>query len=182
MFEIFAAQECSHVIVPEASELAMQYYRSGNILWIVDLVWSLLVPLLFLFTGLSGKLGAIAQNLGKKWCFSLVIFLALFIAINQFISFPLDFYEGYIREHQYGLSTQTFGRWLGNFGKGTVVLFVTASAFVWIFLFACEEKPQEMVVLWEFGRNRISSLFGFHKANLGRPSFPSFRADEGSTA
>ena len=148
MFEILAAQECSHVMVPEASELAMQYYRSGNVLWIVDLVWSFLIPLLFLFTGLSGRLGTIAKNVGKKWYFSFVVFLALFIGINQLISFPLDFYEGYIREHQYGLSTQTFARWLGNFGKGTFVLFVTSSAFLWIFYLLVEKSPKRW---WFYG-------------------------------
>jgi len=35
--------------------------------------------------------------------------------------FPLTVYEDYIREHQYGLATQTFGPWMGDQMKGLLV-------------------------------------------------------------
>ena len=31
--------ETAPVAVPEPSEKALQYYRSGNVLWAVDIVW-----------------------------------------------------------------------------------------------------------------------------------------------
>ena len=39
-------------------------------------------------------------------------------------------YEGYIREHQYGLATQTFGPWLGDQFKGLLVGIVLGGLIV----------------------------------------------------
>src|SRR5688572_25438204 len=113
--------ECANVAVPEASELAMDYYKSGNILWIFQQLWSLAVPLLFLLTGLTGKLGTFSDKWGKKWYPSLLIYLILFIGLYQLLNLPLDYYSDYVRQHTYGLSTQSLGRWFGNWGKSILV-------------------------------------------------------------
>ena len=57
------------VAVPEMSEKARRYYDSGNVLWFVNLIWGLLIPILFLVTGFSAKMRDWAQRLGKKWFF-----------------------------------------------------------------------------------------------------------------
>jgi Zn-dependent protease with chaperone function len=134
--------ECAQVAIPEASEQAMRYYKSGNILWIVSLAWSLIVPLLFLVTGFSGKLCKFSEKVGKKWFFSLSIYLILFIALYQLLNFPLDFYADYIREHQYGLSTQTLARWFENYGKALIVTMIGSIAFVWIFYLLLKKSPR----------------------------------------
>lgn len=141
MLEGLLAQ-CAQVAVPEATEQAMRYYWSGNILWILQQFWSFAVPLIFLFTGLSGKLSHFAARVGRNWYFTLVVYLALFIAIYQLLNLPLDFYASYIREHQYGLSTQPLGRWFGNYGKGFLVAFIAASLFVWIFYLLLKKSPK----------------------------------------
>ena len=112
MFEIFfsviSATNYTNVAVPEATEQAMSYYHSGNVLWTLQWAWILIIPLLFLSTGFSAKLGAFAEKYGKKWFFSTSLYLIIFVAIYQLLNLPLDFYANYVREHEYGLSTQTF--------------------------------------------------------------------------
>ena len=39
-------------------------------------------------------------------------------------TFPLTLYEGYFREHAYGLSNQNFMAWLGDFGIGLALTLV----------------------------------------------------------
>ena len=150
MFEtlLAALPECSHVAVPEATEQAMRYYRSGNVLWFLGQLWSLGVPLLFLVSGFTGKLSALSQRWGKKWYFTIVIYLALFILLSTLLNFPLDFYAGFIREHAYGLSTQSFGRWVSNYGKGVMVTIISAAAFVWIFYLLLKKSPRRW---WLYG-------------------------------
>src|SRR5580704_15095114 len=117
MLEIFAAlPECAQVAVPEASEQAMRYYHSGNILWIVGQAWSLIVPLLFLLWGFTGKMSGFAQRWGRNWYFTIVIYLFFYLALSQLLQFPLDFYTEFLRQHDYGLSTQTLSRWFDNYG------------------------------------------------------------------
>ena len=50
------------VAVPEPSEKALSYHRSGNILWAVGLLWSVIVPVAFLWTGFSARIRVIAYN------------------------------------------------------------------------------------------------------------------------
>jgi hypothetical protein len=151
MIEFFI-QMCSQIEVPEASSKAMSYYHSGNILWIVQWAWALIVPLLLLITGCSRKLGALATKWGKNWFCSILVYLSLFVVLYQLLNLPVDFYVNYIMEHEYDLSTQSFGRWLDNYGKLTLVLFVSAAAFTWIFYLLLKKSPRR----WWF----YSSLVG----------------------
>jgi STE24 endopeptidase len=46
--------------------------------------------------------------------------IALFLIVTAghvAVSFPLSFYSGHLLEHRYGLSTQSFDRWLGRYVK-----------------------------------------------------------------
>lgn len=149
MLDIIAAlPECAQVAIPEASELAMRYYNSGNILWIVNQAWSLIVPLLFLLWGFTGKLSRFAERLGRKWYFVIVIYLVLYLTISQILNFPLDYYAGYLRQHEYGLSTEALGHWFSNYGKSFLIGLIGAAAFVWIFYLVLKKSPRRW---WFYG-------------------------------
>jgi STE24 endopeptidase len=156
-FAMTAVSECAHVAVPAATEQAMRYYESGNLLWIVQQAWGLIVPLLFLLTGFSGSLGRFSEKWGKKWFFAIVIYLILFIALSNLLYLPLDFYSDYIRQHAFGLSSQTIGRWLDSYGKGTLVTMITSVLFVWIFYLLLKKSPRR----WWFYSTLVSIGIGF---------------------
>ena len=61
--------ETAPVAVPEPTEQAMQYYRSGNWLWLVEPAWSITVFVLLLATGFSAALRNVARRLGRTWFF-----------------------------------------------------------------------------------------------------------------
>jgi len=69
--------ETAPVAVPEPSEQAMRYYRSGNVLWFVEQAWSIAVLVLLLATGLSATLRNAARRIGRNWFFTIVIYFAL---------------------------------------------------------------------------------------------------------
>jgi Zn-dependent protease with chaperone function len=144
----FLAAACSEVAVPEASEQAIRYYNSGNVLWIVGQAWGLIIPLLFLFWGWTGKISNLAQRWGRNWYFIIVIYLAIYLALTQILNFPLDIYSDYFRQHEYGLSTQTFGRWFANYGKSFLVGLIGAAAFIWIFYLLLKKSPRRW---WFYG-------------------------------
>jgi Zn-dependent protease with chaperone function len=147
--------------VPEATEDAIRYYRGGNALWAFEQIWGWLIPILLLVTGWSGKLGALSQKWGQKngiaWFFSIALYLVLFIAIYQLLFFPYDYYTGYVRQHAYGLSTQTFGRWLTNDIIGVVVLMISSIAFVWIVYLLIKKSPRR----WWFYSSLASIAVSF---------------------
>ena len=52
---------------PSPSALAIRWYQSGNVLWIVTQAWALAVLALLMFTGLSAKMRNWANGLGRTW-------------------------------------------------------------------------------------------------------------------
>jgi STE24 endopeptidase len=130
------------VPVPEPSEKALSYYRSGTILWIVGIIWGLLIPALFLFTGLSARIRSWAKRLGRKWFFVIGIYFAIFSVINFVLYLPLIYYEDFVREHAYGLSNQTLGKWLGDSLKGVLISMVIGFLILWVPYMLLRKSPR----------------------------------------
>jgi len=86
-------------------------------LW--DFLWSSAVLLLVLRLGWSAKMRDRAERLagmlpGWLGWLRAPFYWAQLSAVIAVLQFPLAAYEGYFREHKYGLATQTFGPWLGD--------------------------------------------------------------------
>jgi Zn-dependent protease with chaperone function len=137
-----APEEEAPVPVPPPSDKALAYYRSGNVLWIVDLVWGLLIPALFLFTGFSARIRNWAQKLGRKWFFVVGIYFVIFLILNSIIDLPLSYYEGFVREHAYGLSNQTLAKWTSDELKSLAVGIGGGFLFLWVPYLLLKKSPR----------------------------------------
>jgi Zn-dependent protease with chaperone function len=137
-----ASEESAPVAVPVPSEKAMDYYNSGNILWVVDTLWGILIPALFLFTGFSARIRDWAQKIGKKWFLVIGIYFLLFSIVTFVVGLPLSYYEEFIRQHAYDLSNQTFGKWLGDSLKALMVSSVIGFLFLWLPYLALKKSPK----------------------------------------
>lgn len=139
---IMAQEETGPVAVPEMSEKAARYYRSGNVLWFVNLVWGMLIPALFLFTGFSARIRNWAQQLGRKWFFVIGLYFIIFTVINFIIDLPLSYYQGFVRQHAYDLSNQTFGKWFGDSLKELMVGLAMGVLFLWVPYLLLKKSPK----------------------------------------
>ncbi len=149
--------ESGNVIVPPASDKAMSYYNSGNVVWILGTVQGLLLPLLLLFTGISARMRNLARKIGKKWFFTIVIYYAIFSITMFFLEFPLDYYAGFIRPHDYGLSNQSFFRWGGNNLKSLGLDILGGAVFLWIPYLLLKRSPRR----WYLYSGLLSIPFAF---------------------
>lgn len=120
------------VPVPEASELAMSYYRSGMVWWGIQSVWGFVVLGAILWSGASAWLRTHAQRIGRKWFFTLALYAAGFTVATWLIDMPLCYLYGYAREHAYGLSNQTLGKWFGDSLTSLGVSVIMTSLVVWV--------------------------------------------------
>ena len=109
------------VPVPEPSEKAVHFYRSGIVWWLVGEGWSWLVPALILLTGFSSWLGRLTKRIGRWEVCATFVFVLLYLLICYALSFPLSYFRGFVRLHDYGLSNQTFARWLDHSIKAMLV-------------------------------------------------------------
>jgi Zn-dependent protease with chaperone function len=130
------------VAVPEPTPQALSYYRSGNVLWIVDNIWGLLVPAVFLFTGFSGVLGRWAHRVGKRWFIAIGLYFIAFSAITSVIDLPLVYYESFVREHAYGLSNQTLAKWTTDQLTSFAIGIVAGVAFLWVPYLLLRKSPR----------------------------------------
>lgn len=136
------AADNSPVAVPEPSAKALRYYHSGNVLWFVNFFWGLLIPALFLFTGFSAKIRDWAQRLGRKWFWVIGLYLVIFTLINFLLDFPLSYYQGFVRQHSYELSNQTFGKWFGDEIKSLLVGLMGGVLFLWVPYLLLKKSPR----------------------------------------
>jgi Zn-dependent protease with chaperone function len=137
-----SAQSTAPVPVPEPSEKALSYYRSGIVLSVVTILWGLLIPALFLFTGFSARIRDWAKRIGKLWFFIIGVYFAIFLIINFVIDLPLSYYQGFARQHAYGLSTQTLGKWFSDQITGLAIGIIAGSLFLWIPYLLLKKSPR----------------------------------------
>src|SRR5262249_40394634 len=130
-----------YVEVPSPSEKALSYYHSSNILWLINTAWGIGIPCLFLFTGLSARIRTWAQRIGRKWFFTVCLYFLILWILVYFIDWPLNYYEGFIRPHAYGLSNQTFGKWLGDSLKILLLGLVSGCLFLWVPYLLLDKSP-----------------------------------------
>lgn len=90
------------------------YFEGGQwlILWDAVLLSGILVALLK--TGISARMRSVARRVTSWPGVHVLVYWAELALVVSLGTFPLTVYEDFYREHLYGLSTQTFGQWLGE--------------------------------------------------------------------
>jgi Zn-dependent protease with chaperone function len=130
------------VAVPEPTEQAKAYHRSGNVLWVLDTAWALVLPALLLWTGLSARMRDWARRAGRYWFFTVALYWVLFTIITTVIDLPRAYYEGFVRQHAYGLSNQTLGKWTSDQFAGLGVTLVIGALFLWVPYLLLAKSPR----------------------------------------
>lgn len=134
--------DASPVAVPEPSSKAVSFYHSTMLLIALVILWNLLILVGFLFTGFSAKLRSWAEQVGRQWYFSYAIYCAAFCLIYFLLLLPLIYYGRFILLHHYGLSNQSFARWLSNSAKGAAILLLIGLAAGWIPFVIIKKSPR----------------------------------------
>ncbi|WP_337176825.1 M48 family metallopeptidase [Paludisphaera sp.] len=114
---VVVVDESTPVAVPEPSEKAMAFYRSGMWLWAFNRVWAIALPTVILFSGASARLRDFAARVRWGWPATVAVYVPLYLLLTALVSLPINFYQGFVRLHAYGLSNQTLGKWAGDHVK-----------------------------------------------------------------
>jgi Zn-dependent protease with chaperone function len=130
------------VPVPEPSAEVLRYYHSGNVLWLVATGWSLLVPGLILFTGFSARLRDLAHGAVRGWFPVLAVYTILYLVTVYLLDLPLSWYQGFVRQHEFGLSNQSLGQWLGDSLKALLVMLLIGVTTIWVPYLLLRRSPR----------------------------------------
>ena len=112
-FDVNAAVEAYLAkMPPERRAQSNSYFEGGYWLILWDFLYSAIVMLLLLRMRWSAKMRDLAERLTRFRPLQTAIYWIQFIVVVSVLTFPLSLYEGYFREHKYGLLNQTFGPWM----------------------------------------------------------------------
>jgi STE24 endopeptidase len=126
------------------------YFEGGYWLMLVDLLWTLAVTGLLLWLGISSAIRDWAAERTHSRVSQAMIYGVAYVAIMAVAQFPLSAYEGFFREHSYGLSNQDFMAWLGDYGTSLALALVAALIFVPL-LYGAIRRARESWWLWGAG-------------------------------
>jgi STE24 endopeptidase len=111
------------------------YFEGGYWLQLWDFLLSAAIMLFLLQSRLSARIRDWAERITSRKNLQTLLYFIPFLLITTVLQFPLTLYEGYFREHHYGLATQTFGPWLRDQLVGLAVVAVQGGVAVMV-LFA----------------------------------------------
>ena len=88
------------------------YFEGGYWLQLWNFLAGLLVSWLLLRNRISARVRDACQRLGRFGFFRDALYGAFYSVASALLTLPLNIYEGYFREHQYGMANQTFVPWM----------------------------------------------------------------------
>jgi STE24 endopeptidase len=112
-FDVRAAVDAYLAKMPPAQRARSDaYFEGGYWLLLWDFLSTVLVMWLLLRFRWSARMRDLAERLTRLRPLQTALYWIQFILVVSVLSFPLSVYEGYFREHKYGLLNQTFGPWM----------------------------------------------------------------------
>jgi STE24 endopeptidase len=134
------------------------YFEGGYVLQVLEFIYGLGVAALFLFTPLSRRLRSIAEGVAANAALRSMLYAVQYIVLAAVFTFPLSYYEGFAREHAYGMANNSFGSWLGDEGKSLAVTAVFGSLFVGILYLIFRKAPRTW---WVWGTAAFVAFAAF---------------------
>jgi STE24 endopeptidase len=155
-FDAVAATNAYLAQIPaQARARSDAYFEGGYWLILWDFLYGAIILILLLHLRWSAAMRNLAERSTRFKPLQTLIYWTEFLLATTILGFPLTVYEGYLREHEYGLATQTFGPWLGDQGKDLLVGIVLGGILVML-LFGVVRR---LVRTWWIWGSIVATLF-----------------------
>jgi len=134
----------------QATARSNHYFEGGYWLLLWDLVVTLLLAWLLLHLRISARMRDWAERTTRFRWLQTALYSVQYFVVSTLALLPWAAYEGYFREHQYGMSNQDLGGWLGDQIKGLLIGVVLGSALL-VAVYAVIRKAPRSWWLWGAG-------------------------------
>jgi len=146
-----AAADTIYPITPERREL-LNKYSNFSLGWSVFydvLNWLLL--LVVAFSGASFGLLKLAKRISGKRSVQFLLYLLFIMIVLTIVTLPFDIYRDYMVEHQYNLSNQTLGAWLGDWAKAFPIGYIVSVIAAGFIYFLIRKFPRRWWLYFSIG-------------------------------
>ncbi|MFQ5652649.1 MAG: M48 family metallopeptidase [bacterium] len=93
--------------------------------------------------GLALAWGVVGLFVGKSSRFALTTFyVLLFFVLLDVINFPFAYYKGFVVEHHFELSKETFGKWFADMLKGNVIGYLFSILLIPLAYWGIRKSPK----------------------------------------
>jgi STE24 endopeptidase len=142
-----ATQAWLATVPQEKREKSDAYFEGGY--WLI--LWNFLVAAgisIFLLTSrISARMRDFAEHATNFKSLQVACYAVLYLIIVYVLSFPLNLYQNFYREHEYGLATQSFLPWFGEQLIGLGVTLIGGTLLV-IVLYAAFRRASRTWWVW----------------------------------
>jgi len=135
------------------------YFEGGYWLILWDFLLGAAISILLLSSRISAKLRDFAERTTRFKALQIALYAIPYILFTAILTFPLTVYEGFFREHQYGLATQTFGPWFGEQLMALVVILIAVTILLIVLYWVFRRAPRTWWI-WGTGVAVVFTLFG----------------------
>lgn len=153
-----ATQKYLDTLTSDQKEKSDAYFEGSYWLTLWNMVLEFVVAWIFLSLGLSQWIKKIASK-AKNINLQNLIYIGFYFLFAYLITFPLNIYQGYFREHQYNLSNLTFGGWMGDEIKG-LVLSILFGGLILMLIYIAIRKVKQNWWIWASGIAIIFVVIG----------------------
>ena len=123
---VAATQTFMNRLQGEARAKSDAYAEGGYWLLLWNFLYGLVVAWLLLSMRISSRIRDFAERRSRRKIPQTLIYALVYVPLTAVLTLPITFYEGFFREHQYGLSNLSFLSWLGEAGISVGVEMVIA--------------------------------------------------------
>jgi Zn-dependent protease with chaperone function len=142
----------------EKREKSDAYFEGGY--WL--LLWNYLVAagisIFLLSSQISARLRDFSERLTRSKTLQGACYSAVYLLLVYALSFPLNVYEHFFREHQYGLATQSFPAWFQEQLIGLGITIIGGTIFL-IVLYAVFRRAPKTWWIWGTALAVVFSFF-----------------------
>ena len=142
-----ATQAWLATVPQEKREKSDAYFEGGY--WLI--LWNFLlvtgISIFLLASRISARMRDFAESATKFKSLQVAFYAVPYLIIVYVLSFPLNLYEHFFREHQYGLATQSFLPWFGEQLIGLGVTLIGGTLLL-IVLYAVFRRASRTWWIW----------------------------------
>jgi len=152
-----ATQAWLDIVPKDKREKSDAYFEGGYWLILWNYLLAAAVSILLLTSRISARLRDFSERLTRLKTLQVACYSVPYLLFVYVLSFPLNVYEHFFREHQYGLATQNFAAWFREQLIGLAVTIVGATIFLIVLYAVFRRAPRTW---WIFG-TVVAVVFSF---------------------
>src|SRR4051794_28165768 len=133
------------------------YFEGGYWLLLWNYLMAAAISMLLLSLKLSARLRDLSERRARSRTLQVACYSIAYLLLFYLLSCPLNLYEHFFREHQYGLATQAFPAWFGEQLIGLAVTIAGGTIFLVVLYAVFRQAPKS----WWIWGTVVAVVFSF---------------------